>query len=176
MSLAKRAFPAVRSAWGVTTLALAIGGCGTLSYLATASAAASVPGARSTSPAAHTARTLFLYENAHLRLVHTNNESRLNESGTAHGTFTAQLKAYLNVSAERVTAIFTIYPSGGSITGRASARFEVKGHTGYYGGYLTITHGTGAYRHASGKNIGISGTIDRISFALTVKAKGWMKL
>ena len=45
-----------------------------------------------------------------------------------------------------------------------------------HGGNLTIVHGTGAYRHASGKSIGISGTIDRISFALTVKAHGWMKL
>lgn len=176
MSLAKRASLAVRSAWGATTLAAVVGACGAVSCLPAASATASVPGARSASPKAHAARTLFLYENAHLRLVHTNNESRLNESGTAYGTFTAQLKAYLNVSAERVTAVFTIYPRGGSITGVASARFQVKGHTGYYGGNLTITHGTGAYRHASGKNIGISGTIDRISFALTVKAKGWMKL
>lgn len=161
MSLATRAPAAVRLALGLTlTLLMGI-----------------VPAANATrSPAAHTARTVFLYENAHLRLTHTNNESTLNERGTAHGTFTAQLTAYLHVSAEHVKAVFTIYPRGGSITGTASARFIVKGHTGYYGGTLTITHGTGPYRHAWGKNIGISGTIDRISFALTVKAKGWMKL
>ncbi|MGN6371621.1 MAG: autotransporter [Solirubrobacteraceae bacterium] len=160
----------------MTTLALVVGASCAASCVAAAGATTFGAGATSSSPAAHAARTLFLYENANLREVHTNNESRINERGTAYGTFTAQLNAYLNVSAERVTAVFTIYPRGGSITGRASARFEVKGHTGYYGGNLTITHGTGAYRHASGKNIGISGTIDRISFALTVKAKGWMRL
>jgi hypothetical protein len=150
---------------------------GALSSAAASGASASVL-ADTTHPSAyaHDARTLFLYENAHLRLTHTNNESTLNERGTAYGTFTALLTAYLNVSAERVNAVFTIYPHGGSITGKASARFVVKGHTGYYGGTLAITRGTGAYRHASGKNIGISGTIDRISFALTVKAKGWIKL
>jgi hypothetical protein len=162
MSLATRPSTAVRSALGLTL---------TL-FTGMASAANATP----PSPSAHAARTVFLYENAHLRLTHTNNESTLKERGTAYGTFTAQLTAYLNVSAERVKAVFTIYPRGGSITGAASARFVVKGHTGYYGGTLTITHGTGSYRHASGKNIGISGTIDRISFALTVKAKGWMKL
>lgn len=161
MSLATRPPAAVRLTLGLTlTLLMGI-----------------APAASATrSPAAHAARTVFLYENAHLRLTHTNNESTLNERGTAYGTFTAQLTAYLHVSAERVKAVFTIYPRGGSITGTASARFIVKGHTGYYGGTLTITHGTGSYRHASGKSIGISGTIDRISFALTVKAKGWMKL
>ena len=174
MSLAKRASLLNRLwAWRLT---LVVGALGALSCAAAARGAAPSRSATSSSPAARAARTLFLYEDAHLRLVHTDNESRLSERGTAYGTFKAPLNAYLKVSAERVTAVFTIYPPGGSITGKASARFEVKGHTGYYGGNLTIVHGTGAYRHASGKSIGISGTIDRISFALTVKAHGWMKL
>lgn len=152
----------------MTALVLVVGGWSALSC---AAASATVP-----SRSAHAARAVFLYENAYLRLTHTNNESTLNERGTAYGTFRAPLTAFLRVSAEHVNAIFTIYPHGGSITGRASARFKIQGHTGYYGGTLTIVHGTGAYRHASGRNIGISGTINRISFALTVKAKGWMKL
>ena len=152
----------------MTAFALVVGGGSSVSC--------SIANATLPSPSAHAARTVFLYENAYLRLTHTNNESTLNERGTAYGTFRAPLTAYLKVSAERVNAIFTIYPHGGSITGKASARFKIQGHTGYYGGTLTITHGTGPYRHASGKNLAISGTIDRISFALTVKAKGWMKL
>lgn len=124
---------------------------------------------------AHTARSLYLVESAKLRMVR-GNEASISERGSAAGTFNAALNAQLTISAERVSAVFTIYPRGGSITGRASARFVVRGHTGYYGGALTIVHGTGAYRHASGTNIGISGTIDRLSFALTVKAHGWMRL
>lgn len=173
MSLAPRLFAAARSALGLTALALL------LAVPADPAAARGRDGATDAarfSPSAHVARTLFLYENARLRLTHTNHESTLNEHGMAYGTFKAALTAFLNVSAEHVSAVFTIYPHGGSITGKAYARFEVKGHTGYYGGNLNITHGTGVYRHASGKNIGISGTIDRISFALTVKAKGWMRL
>lgn len=176
MRLVARPCAGVRSARGLTVLLLVIGACAALSRAATARELASAASAPSPSPSAHAARTLFLYENARLRLTHTNNESTLNERGTAYGTYTAPLAAYLNVSAERVNAVFTIYPRGGSITGSASARFVVKGHTGYYGGTLTITHGTGPYRSASGRNIKISGTIDRISFALTVKAHGWMKL
>jgi hypothetical protein len=170
MSLATRLFAAFKSAVGFTALTLL------LAAFTTSTAVVGPRSAEATRLSAHAARTLFLYENAHLRLTHTNHESTLSERGMAYGTFRAALTALLNVSAEHVNAVFTIYPHGGSITGSASARFEVKGHTGYYGGNLTITHGTGAYRHASGKNIGISGTIDRISFALTVKAKGWMKL
>ena len=167
MSIFGRA-PAARSRLGLTALALLVG--------AWAAASCATADATRPSPSARPARTVFLYENARLRLTHTDNESTLNERGTAYGTFSALLTAYLKVSAEHVNAIFTIYPHGGSITGRASASFKIQGHTCYYGGTLTITHGTGPYRHASGKNLGISGTIDRISFALTVKAKGWMKL
>jgi hypothetical protein len=138
-------------------------------------AAGALAGRSSSGPVARAARSLYLAENAHLHLVHSN-EATLSERGSAAGTFTAPLTAQLTISAEHVNAVFTIYPHGGSITGRASARFIVRGHTGYYGGTLKITHGTGAYHHASGMNIGISGTIDRYSFALMVKANGWMKL
>jgi hypothetical protein len=168
MSISLRA-SAARSRLSLTALALVVGVWTAVSCCPTAYATPR-------SPSAHAARTVFLYENAYLRLTHTNNESTLNERGNAYGTFRAPLTAFLRVSAEHVNAVFTIYPRGGSITGKASASFKVQGHTCYYGGLLTITQGTGPYRHASGKNIGISGTIDRISFALTVKAKGWMKL
>lgn len=135
---------------------------------------ASASAARHSSPRAHAARSVYLREVGHLRYLR-GNESTLYEHGNASGTFHGPVTAQLRISAERVSAVFTIYPRGGSVTGRASARFIIKGHTGYYGGTLNIVHGTGVYRHASGKKIGISGTIDRYSFALLVKANGWIK-
>jgi len=131
--------------------------------------------AASGGPSARQAGRTHLVEKAALRLT-SGEESTLYERGQAYGTFNAPLTASLNLSPGHVTAVFTIHPSGGSISGRASARFVVKGSTGYYGGTLKITRGTGRYRHVSGSNIAISGTINRQSFALTVKADGWISL
>lgn len=176
MSFSLRTFVPIRPASALTSFVLALSASWGFGSLAATSNAVAVGHPKGPLPSAHGARTLFLYENASLYMTHTNNETTLNERGYARGTFNARLTSFLTVSAEHVNAVFTIYPPGGTITGRASARFVVKGHTGYYGGTLTITRGTGAYRHASGSNIDISGTINRISFALTVKAHGWMKL
>jgi hypothetical protein len=123
---------------------------------------------------AKTARTVLLVETGRLSLTREG-ESTLSERGRASGTFNGALLARLTLSANHVSAVFTIYPKGGSITGRAYARFVSKGSTVYYGGTLSIVHGTGAFRHASGSNIGISGTISHLTFALTVKARGWMR-
>jgi hypothetical protein len=167
---------AARLAVGLAALASLLGSPGlltaaSLAAMGRAGASQSEP----SGPPAHAARTWYLREAARLRLVR-GNESTLSERGSAAGTFSGSLTAQLTISAEHVSAVFTFYPRGGSVTGRASAHFIVRGHTGYYGGTLKITRGTGAYRHASGTNIGISGTIDRYSFALMVKANGWIKL
>jgi hypothetical protein len=118
---------------------------------------------------------VYLVENADLHLT-GEGETALHERGKASGTFDAPLTANLNLSIGHVAGIFTIYPKGGSISGRAEARYTVRGSIGYYGGTLTITGGTGTYSHASGSNIGISGTINHLNFALTVKAHGWANL
>jgi hypothetical protein len=118
-------------------------------------------------------RRLHLVENAQLHLTREG-ETTIDERGRATGTFNAPVTSELNLSPGHVTGVFTVYPKGGSISGRAQARFIVRDSIGYYGGTLTITRGTGAYRHASGSNIEISGTINRLSFALTVKVNGFM--
>lgn len=123
---------------------------------------------------AHAARATYLREDASLRII-SEHGSSIGERGQGWGTFRAPITAVLTIRPEHVSATFTIYPKGGSVTGRASARYIVRGSTGYYGGTLTIIKGTGIYRHASGSNLGISGRISRQTFALSVKAHGWIR-
>jgi hypothetical protein len=114
-----------------------------------------------------------LVETAQLHLT-GEGDSTLNERGHASGTFNAPVTAHLDLSVGHVTAVFTLLLKGGSVTGKAEARYVQKGSIAYYGGTLNVIHGTGAYRHASGSNIGISGTINHLNFNLTVKASGWI--
>jgi len=85
----------------------------------------------------------------------------------------------LTIHPKSVTAVVTIYPRGGSISGVANANYVVKGSLGYFGGTFTLRRGTGRYSHISevnGKPLGISGSIDRYSFAMEVKAHGDVNL
>jgi hypothetical protein len=126
-------------------------------------------------PAAKEARRVYLVENASLKFV-TEQGPALAERGHATGTYNTAVTAILTIHPTSVTAVVTIFPKGGSITGTAQANYIVKGSTGYFGGTLTITRGTGTYRHASGKALGFSGTVNRYSFAMTVKAHGEVSL
>jgi hypothetical protein len=154
----------------LTTFTLASAAC-----FATAEAATTTTGESSKTAVAVAARKTHLVESAQLHLT-GEGESTLTERGRASGTFNAPVSAHLNLSVGHVTAVFTLYPKGGSVTGKAQARFTVRGSIAYYGGTLTVIRGTGIYRHASGSNIGISGTINHLNFDLTVKANGWITL
>jgi hypothetical protein len=127
---------------------------------------------RAAGPFAWAAREVNLQETGHLHAVGEPGTTIL-ERGSATGTFNCSIAGRLTiVSANRVTATFTVRPKGGSITGRGSARFQQQGASGYFGGTISITGGTGGYAHASGTNIGISGVISRETFALTVHVHG----
>jgi len=124
-------------------------------------------------PVAHAARTVYLREYGSLRLTKEGSET-LYERGQATGTFRGTVVARLSLHAKSVDATFTIYPKGGAVTGQAHAAFVISGSTGYYGGSLKITKASGVYRHAKAGKVGVSGTINRQTFALTVKANGWI--
>jgi hypothetical protein len=140
---------------------------------AAAGASASVAAAAVASPAARIARSVYIVETASLKQT-GEGDSSLDEKGHVRGTFSGPISARLSLSANHVSAVFTLYPKGGSITGVASARYVVSGSTAYYGGTFKVVRGTGAFRKARSPNIGISGTINRYNFALTVKAHGSM--
>lgn len=120
---------------------------------------------------AKTAKTEYLVESARLDLVREEG-SALTEHGHASGTYDAPVAASFTIHPTSVSVLVTVYPHGGSITGTAQANYVVQNSTGYFGGTFTITHGTGTYRHAAGKALGFSGTINRYTFAATVKAHG----
>ena len=123
-------------------------------------------------PVARTARTVALTETGRLHSANGAG-STIDERGTATGTYDCAIVVHLTiVSASRVTASFTVSPKGGTISGTGSARFQTRGSNGYFGGAISIAHGTGSYRHASGTNLGISGIINRETFNLTVHVHG----
>lgn len=124
---------------------------------------------------AREAKKVQLSESAQLKFTREDG-SALVEYGQATGTYNAPVNTILTIHPTSVTATVTLFPKGGSITGTAQANYIVKGSTGYFGGTFTISHGTGSYRHASGKALGISGTINRETFAMTVKAHGEINL
>ena len=127
---------------------------------------------QSGSETAAAAREVDLQETGHLHAVGEPGDT-IDEQGHASGTYSCSISVRLTiVAANRVSAAFTVEPTGGSITGTGSARFEQQGVYGYFGGTIAIARGTGSFAHASGANIGVSGVIDRETLALTVHVNG----
>jgi hypothetical protein len=154
-------------------LAIVVSLAGCLSWAAaTASSAAAARHGASGELSAKAARTIAFSEMAHLHSV-AKGGSSLEEEGRATGTYDCSISVRLViVSAESVKATFTVKPSGGTVSGSGSARLEGEGGKGYFGGSLAITKGTGIFAHASGRNIGISGTFNRETFSATVRVHG----
>lgn len=126
------------------------------------------------SPPARAAKTISLNETGQLhRTSHAG--LKLNEQGSASGTIKGTIYIHLDVvSPNRVTAEVSIYPSGGSLTGSGSAAYRVNGGTASFSGTLAIERGTGSYAGAHGSGLSFSGTIQRLSGAVTVHLSGKM--
>lgn len=127
-------------------------------------------------PVAAAARVIELKETGRLHLT-SGHGTTLDEQGHATGTYDCSIVVHLTIlSAGRVTTTFTVSPSGGTISGRGSARYAAEGANGYFGGTIALTRGTGSYAHSSGNEIGISGKINRESFSLTVHVHGAIRI
>ena len=126
------------------------------------------------SPVARAAGTFSLSETGHLHLT-SHHGFTLNEEGSASGTISGSIYIHLHVvSTNRVTAEVNIYPSGGSLTGSASASYHPAGAVATFNGTMRILGGTGRYSHARGSGLGFTGTIQRVNDAVTVHVTGRM--
>jgi hypothetical protein len=134
-----------------------------------------VEGTATANPApARQARTLAATDTAHLHYVR-HSGSQLFEEGSASGTLPGTMRAHCNIG-PTLSANFTIYTRGGSITGRgrASVTPSSSGHASRYEsfhGSLVVTSGTGRYGRAHGK-AGFYGTFDRRTYALVIQTTG----
>ena len=125
-----------------------------------------------TAAPARAARTISLNETGVLRLI-TKEGFTLNERGTSSGTISGPISVQLTiVSSSRVSAVVTISPKGGSMSGHGTASYH-KGETAAsFFGTLSIGHGSGSYAHARGSGLSFSGTIARSNEAITVHVSG----
>jgi hypothetical protein len=139
--------------------------------LAIAAATVLIWGVSATTAAAN---TLSLSDSGHLHLT-SHHGFTLNEQGSASGTISGTIYIHLNVvSTNRVTAEISIYPSGGSITGSASASYRPSGATATFAGTMTVQRGTGRYAGARGTGLTFTGTVQRTNDAVTVHVSGRM--
>jgi hypothetical protein len=138
----------------------------------TGSAFTAVPCPRSATASAHVARSTNINETGHLHLV-SKHGFTLNERSSMSGTFRGTIEVRLTAaSTSRVTAEVTIHPSGGSISGYATAAYQMASATASFAGSLSIRGGAGSYVHAHGSGLSFSGTIQRSNDAVTVHIRG----
>ncbi|HEX3519660.1 MAG TPA: DUF2600 family protein [Solirubrobacteraceae bacterium] len=122
--------------------------------------------------AAHTARTLTVHDEGHLRYVKSSGSVIIDE-GRASGTFPGTVKVRFSYDGEpTVSARFTISGAGGSISASGTARLSsLTSPTPSFTGTMTITGGSGRYAHVHGGG-GLYGVYSRRTYGLTVQAIG----
>lgn len=121
---------------------------------------------------AHAANTLALNDTGRLHLT-SHHGFTLNEQGSASGTVSGTIYIHLNVvSTNHVTAEISIYPSGGSLTGEATASYHPSGAVASFSGTMKVVRGSGRYNGAHGSGLSFSGTVQRTNDAVTVRVSG----
>lgn len=98
------------------------------------------------------------------------------EKGICWGTFNCSVAMRMTLSGTLVTAGFTAYLKGGTIGGVARAHIRTATtKDAYFSGTLTLQGSTGSHSHASGVAV-FQGTIDRTSYALSIRVIGKLRL
>ena len=100
----------------------------------------------------------------------------IDEKGVGWGTFNCSVVIALTLSGTLVTANYTAYLQGGSITGSATAHIHsATPRAAAFSGTISLSRGTGSRAGASG-TAGFAGTINRTSYAMTTHITGRLRL
>lgn len=124
--------------------------------------------------AAVAARSLQVKDSAKLHLVSADGNT-LVEEGRASGTLPGTVRVSLTLRAHTATSTFSLRASGGAISGNGQGSLKVgKGGYDSFGGRLSVRHGSGRFRHASGSG-GLYGAIYRVTDAMNVQVAGTLR-
>jgi hypothetical protein len=100
----------------------------------------------------------------------------IDEKGIGKGSFHCSVVMAMTLSGTLVTAKYTAWLSGGSITGTATAHiYEATKTEGYFSGTITLRGGTRGRTHASG-TAKFSGEINRTYFNMKTHITGNLRL
>jgi len=104
------------------------------------------------------------------------NGANIDEKGVGYGSFNCSVLMELTLSGTLVTAKYTAYLSGGSISGTATAHIHSATKTaGQFSGTITLSRGTHSRSGASG-TAAFSGEINRTSYAMSTHITGKLRL
>jgi len=118
---------------------------------------------------AHPASSIAVTDTAHMTLAHNGGEY-ITEEGQAHGTIPGHVRASLIVGPV-VRAKFTIYASGGTITGEGSGRPKGRSEEPSFQGTMSISRGTERYKGVHGRG-SFYGQLNRRSYKMYVSTSG----
>jgi hypothetical protein len=129
-------------------------------------------------PTAFPSRTQSVKETVHAGLVSHHGNSSINERGSGSGTYRcAPLTVQISVYGDTEAVIaFTCSTHSGSLSGRGTVAYAASGKVAIFKGTLRLTHGTGAFSHASSAGLRIQGTLARHSYALSASVTGAIRL
>jgi hypothetical protein len=149
--------------------------CGALLLRSAIAICAATATAAKVSPAVAALSNTYVKEQGHLHLSGKSGSSAIAERGSATGTFTASLAIDLTIKISQVTGSFVVNLKGGSISGSAEATPHYSGQWVSFKGSLTIKHGTGSYKGASG-TASLYGSLNRQQLTLNVQVIGQLRL
>lgn len=122
-----------------------------------------------------TASSRYVNEYGSLKLKSSRGATIL-EQGSGWGSFDCGVSIKLTVDGTLVTASYFAYPHGGELRGSARAYIRSASKAGaYYSGTIWLQGGSGAYAGASG-SASFTGTIDRKTYAMSVRIAGRVRL
>jgi len=120
-------------------------------------------------PIGRAAKSISVKDTGHLHHIRSGGEA-ITEEGQAAGTIPGRVLARLVVGPE-VEVTFTIFTHAGTISGKGSGIPKGRSEEPGFSGTMTLTGGTGRYRHIHGRGQ-FFGTLNRNTYKMVVQTAG----